>query len=107
MATIRDFDDMDSMSDMDEMDTTPVTILKDPLKIPAHLSGVKAAETLFKYAAEFFKDKTTTTFTEIEHMVNDHLKSDTSTNGRPYVAVSLVSFPIHVRTMTILTHFTR
>lgn len=98
---------MDYFDDMDDIDTTPVTVLKVPSQLPAHLKDLPAAEKLFAYASEFFKDKSTTTFTEIEQMVHDHVKSDTVTYGRPYVMVSLIDFPITTRSMTILTHFTR
>ena len=98
---------MDDFDDFDDMDTEPVTVLKENIPRPAHLKSNKTAESLFAYASEFFKDKDTTTFTEIEQMVHDHVKSDTVTYGRPYVTITLIDFPITTRSMTILTHFTR
>ena len=95
------------MNNFGDMDTEPVTVLMENIPLPAHLQSNKTAKSLFAYASEFFKDKDTSTFMEIEQMVHDHVKSVTAEYGKPYVTDSLIDFPITTRTQTILIHFTK
>jgi hypothetical protein len=97
---------MDNFDD-DDIDTMLIDVISVPHKLPAHLNGHSGAEQLYDVAVTFFAGKTTTTFTEIETMVRNHVKADIKQYGRAYVSISLSDFPITTRSLTIMNCFTR
>ena len=92
---------------MDCLVNEKLNILKKPFGIPIHLKDDPFAKKLWKYANNFFNGKIKTTILEIHEMVNKQIKEDQIHRGKSYIDRSLITIPIHQRTVLILVHFTK